>query len=332
MLYVSRYLGNDNYGVVDSDDGVETIVTAEEILHYIKDLNLEIAGVVPVRKGRWKKIIGILDIRPYAFKRSGLQLKTQMLLGVDVGVYDDEITEVNINNEVAQEMVRVRVSDFAHRMYWGTPVRWSKWGQSHIVFVLDDSVTMWGEYPRLNNWAIHWDISEVTNVHLMHEVYLELAAYHYDRCAYDDCVINTPERDAFWRFWFDLKQKTNRFRVIDDVVKLLPDRDTLGVAIYEEFKGEFHNLPDNIDKNRTKEALLGRARALFSTVQPSLETYDTLLENSDIIFGILNSKKRKKYASLYRFEKYIKLFETTEDVKLIYVRLCWKVYSVIMEV
>lgn len=75
MLYISRCLrGNPaKYGVVDTDDCTETVITASELGRMVQDYNLDIKGVrCETRRvnvnGRRVPYTRVVEVKPYRGK------------------------------------------------------------------------------------------------------------------------------------------------------------------------------------------------------------------------------------------------------------------------
>lgn len=90
MLYLSRFLGPDAYGVVDTDDGVEDIVSFSD-LYSALIAGIEVVGVCATN-------LSGHTIHQPAETSSQFQVKTNLLYGVDVKTFGDTITNIRLDN------------------------------------------------------------------------------------------------------------------------------------------------------------------------------------------------------------------------------------------
>lgn len=109
MRYASRVIDRDRFGVVDSETGVETIMTHEDAIVTLPYGAGEIDGVFHNGMGG-----DYCSIVPYQPKEtlSRKQLKTKVLKQVEVRVYDGKITCVNWNPSALKHDVEIRLSEF----------------------------------------------------------------------------------------------------------------------------------------------------------------------------------------------------------------------------
>ena len=138
MLYISRYIGHDRFGVVDTDDDVETEARISDLYKAVKIFGLDIKGV-----GLLKGHVTESTIKVYQPVETvtRLQVKTKSLQRVDVKTYGDMITSILWRPEDITEPVTIRLSDFgtscADMLFSGN----MKSGKHKVTVVLDDAVT-----------------------------------------------------------------------------------------------------------------------------------------------------------------------------------------------
>lgn len=148
MLYVSRYVSRDTYGIVDTDDGQEEIVSEEELEGICCDLCLPVLGVTVYSGAACRYVESILPYQP-SWTLTQLQIKTKVLRGVEVCTYQDMVTNVRWNNADIVAPVRIRLSDFgdlcgACILSGNTHARLHK-----ITLVLDDNITFGSKVFKL---------------------------------------------------------------------------------------------------------------------------------------------------------------------------------------
>lgn len=106
MLYVSRYIGVLDIGIVDTDDGVEERVSPGDIIHDTVDYSIDIKGYHSENR--------ILVYQPYQLPetKTQQQLKLQLLKGVEVVVWGSMITNIRWKPDKIKSPVSIRLSDF----------------------------------------------------------------------------------------------------------------------------------------------------------------------------------------------------------------------------
>lgn len=150
------------YGVVDTDDNVETIVPFIDMLYIIDDLNIPIEGIISHRGAR-----AYIDTVPYQDMRycSALQAKTKTLLGVDIHTYEGEVTAIIPDRKVMKDGTRIRLSEFGRKMSDAVHIDWvqSRMNTKKLIIVLDDNILVYGDRVNIILDDVYWDISEVTD-------------------------------------------------------------------------------------------------------------------------------------------------------------------------
>lgn len=147
MLYISRFVDPRQFGVVDTDDGVENLVRYAD-LYTANNLGLDIVGAEPDR-------LDEIFIHQPVETMSRQQVKTRTLLGVDVKIYNNEITNILLCD--IQEPVTIRLSDYASACA-GYILTGNDQGNGHkLTLVLDEkcrfSQYTWQVQPLLNFYA-----------------------------------------------------------------------------------------------------------------------------------------------------------------------------------
>lgn len=102
MLYISRIVTRSTYGVIDTDDNVETIASYNELKHFVKDLGIDIDGVTI--NGTYLKI----EVANHS--NSSKIAKLAMMTGVVLSVVDDTLTSISFNHNV--KSCTIRLSDY----------------------------------------------------------------------------------------------------------------------------------------------------------------------------------------------------------------------------
>lgn len=112
MLFVSRRIG-DKYAIVDTDDGSENVVDLSYIVDAVEVYGLRIEGILLPEVNRkikpsnlWAKVYQPPETL------TTLQLKTKVLLHVEVLTYKNIITSVGWNGADLVKPVSIRLSQF----------------------------------------------------------------------------------------------------------------------------------------------------------------------------------------------------------------------------
>lgn len=137
MLYISRYVGKDYFGVVDTDDNVEEVVSREYLSALCKDKGITVEGIIPRRMG--EDIIRV--VQPES-TRNKLQTKLKVLKRIEVLQRGSIITAINWQDRDIKEPVSIRLSDFGTMCadflfmnHLSTDIE-----ASNVKFILDDNI------------------------------------------------------------------------------------------------------------------------------------------------------------------------------------------------
>lgn len=198
MLFVSRVVDGLKFGIVDTDDGTETLVYRDELNDAVLIHHVDIKGVkIGYNRGLHhntpfiKEIMAQQDMRQY----TNLQAKTKTLLGVEVRVYAGEITAILADTRVAKDGVRIRLSDFGATMSWESPVRWVNGDtKNRLILVLDDKIKMVGREAYIRKRGVCLDISDITNNDVVSSIVHTLYDQHHK---WSENLIDSNRRTRF---------------------------------------------------------------------------------------------------------------------------------------
>lgn len=186
MLFLSRLVhvggvqdsdGNTQpaYGVVDTDDGIESIVDYSDLCDIIRDFGFDIKGV-------YTKTININVCETHLFLDyavpyqplndvTQLQAKTSMLTKVRITTWRDMITNIKFDEDACSCRASIRLSDFGNKVadyvFNNTmPVR-----KHAVTLVLDNRLdfTKWSfssglrGYPGVEVQGVVYDIRELSD-------------------------------------------------------------------------------------------------------------------------------------------------------------------------
>ena len=213
MLYISRYIGSNDYGVVDTDDGVEQRATHQELIRACEKLGLQIAGIQTyTHEFSWgtRTVVERLMTYQVPEMQTPLQVKTSVMRHVDVVVHKGMITNILWHADEITEPPVIRLSDYGDccgdRILWGNANR-----EVHkITLILDDKIKFRPKTFRLTAKEERWSVGK-DGVGVMFDIREltdnDLARFVYQACLIDEVVdsicfesiIDSKEREAYMR-------------------------------------------------------------------------------------------------------------------------------------
>jgi hypothetical protein len=170
MLYISRYINDKGYGIVDTDDNTEEFISYQDIKYYVEKLKIDIKGVEVPRRGAEKGKVSV--ITPYSYVADRATTKLKILQNVELTRYADSICKVCVldsNDRVGSFVLSKygsRVEDFAFIL--------NSNAKSPVRVILDDNVEFSDRaLQSLNGLSINYifDLSNVTNTHTSELIY-----------------------------------------------------------------------------------------------------------------------------------------------------------------
>lgn len=197
MLYISRSIGRNRYGVMDTDDGVEQVVTRSELSKYVLDDGLNIVGceLVDYGNGMWYVLA-----TPYSPEVDASRSKMNVLKGIDYNVTDGVLISMNLKKCRVDTTIRLSeicstIDDFAfisHR---------NNQGSNKVTLVLDDNVKAKSEHSFEglaggNNVIL--DLREVTYKPTVRRAYAGFIGIHAPYREFEIPILdNEPRRSQF---------------------------------------------------------------------------------------------------------------------------------------
>lgn len=201
MLYVSRLVGYTHLGVVDTKTGREEIYDRETIANAITKRNTFIEGATV------EKRFGVYDVAsvpiPYQLPETvtPLQVKMNMVGGIDIRVYNGIISRFLIRTEEIKTPVRVRLSDFgdsvADYVLFGNQAAYNQ----VMEVILDDKIkSVTSKSFRVDvgvlsaaSLGVVFDLRELSDDSIAENIYCALAA---DYCKPSVAITDNLERMA----------------------------------------------------------------------------------------------------------------------------------------
>ena len=203
MLYISRPITSMQYGVVDTDDDVENIVTFNELAHAVISLNIDIKGVSTVNSSIQGRAIRGIECYQDERYLTGAQAKARMLLGIEIRTFKSEITGIVVHSDIFKDNTVIRLSDFGSSMSGRVAVRWTNIGTSlknTLIVVLDPKLEMLCEPPSPTMRGVKLDIRELGCNWVVKKIYTTLANKKVPYAGWCSYIIDTEEQRRQWRF------------------------------------------------------------------------------------------------------------------------------------
>ena len=194
MLFVSRCIGFDRYGVVDTDDAKERIMIEYELRDIDSKYRLGVKGI---------NAYGTTAIMPYQAEKSKFQLKTQMIKGISTTVYKSMLTSVRFKADAIKYPVTFRLSDFGtccgDLIFSGLEHA----GEHKVTVILDDKCDFTSytfrlrstdvSYVGVNGIGVLFDLTECSDT-MAFKAYKALFGQNKPEML--STVVDTPERSA----------------------------------------------------------------------------------------------------------------------------------------
>lgn len=193
MLYLSRHIGPFEFGVVDSDDDVETKVSMVQLKNIACEKGLKIAGVhvAPTGLSCSRSITKVIPYKYPAYQTVDC-VKAYAVLGVGVTLWRDHI--VSIERFDGYSDIVLRLSDYGSILADKFLSRSTMFrDERKMTLVFDDSLTLL-PYALINLvhgysfYNVFLDIRAVRNVNLVRCIYETVG----DKSA--DAIIDAEDR------------------------------------------------------------------------------------------------------------------------------------------
>ena len=217
MLFISRQAGSNLFGVVDTDDGVEEIVSFGDICRYVSEYGIDIEGV-SVEEFPFGRFVHDIDVYQPKDSLSRDQVRLQLLLNVSIVVYDSLITKITWNAEKMSAPVTIRLSDYGTRLGRNILVDNEISGSHKVTLILDDKLQFDADECTAflfeegffrgcnmgrNGMGVVIDLSELSNDYVVSSIYegLYRTAFNGDIEEMFGSVIDSEDSKENIREW-----------------------------------------------------------------------------------------------------------------------------------
>lgn len=201
MLYISRTLPDRNYGVIDTDDGTETIVSYDELKNISTNLGVVVEGV-ELDMSRAGEVF-VLGVSVYNGRVNNAKAAKRALLdGVSINVLNDEIVAIRLAEKVDESAfpIEVRVSDYARKLSGCVELKcWYLNDSPSLRLVIDKDVELTHGVINISHPGVQYDISGLASEsYFVNTLYYTLLETDYWNC---------------WSWTSRIKDKERRFQL-----------------------------------------------------------------------------------------------------------------------
>lgn len=329
MLYISRYIGSNKYGVVDTDDWKEEAVTRRDLLELLR-LGVKVEGAVLGYKvdkhGVPSYRVDSVQIYQNAAFASGKQVKLQMLAGVDIKISGTEIVSIKWSLDKVRTGMRIRLSDFGCSLADHVFDDHNPSGSGGPVFVFDDKIKI-----RRNSFiyalakCCAFDLSEVTNPRVIKWFYEEWLDRGF-LCDIGTDIIDRQERAEYW----------HAVGVVTGRTQIRNERYSAEMlkAVEAKFYPEFEKLVNSriayIGGADARDAARSYIKELVKNWEfwrraPREESIGLVMATGSFnVFNVLRRTTTMNQVYLTHFFLYMSSFTPSDSVKRLYVDLLFK--------
>lgn len=194
MLYISRFLGEDAYGVVDTDDDIEQVVSWQELSEAVEDYGLNIKGCVLANV----KETVLMSCSPYQLPKycTKAQAKLKTLFGVDLRLWRDEITAIMVDPNFAEQDIKIRLSDYGKRISGNAVLGGMVFSVNcGPMLILDDNVEIYGDSLEIFASGMRWNLCALSDSKFIYDYMLNR---HQDVDFWKYNLIDIPSRSPLW--------------------------------------------------------------------------------------------------------------------------------------
>ena len=240
MLYVSRSAGERKWGIVDTDDYIETVVSENKLRQLIREADIEIKGVTVYNdpfRGRQLQNVEVFQNPEFS---TGKIAKAALLMGVEIRVSGTDIVGIFVRRKLTQPEVRVRLSDYGTSCSTRILREISVFEGQKLVIVLDDKIKIQPNTFKGIGYLerVMLDVTEVNDEKLLHKAYTsDNYAGGYNNI--DRYILDRPERTEFWKavgvLYYGVGPHSVAFKLSD----VLQNIDGLSKQLEEHFGKNF---------------------------------------------------------------------------------------------
>lgn len=328
MLFISRQVGVDKWGICDTDDMHEDILTRNEIEQIILDYDLRIEGTLmlthPIEQYRYLSAVNV--VQP-ANTKTAEQAKAKVMKHVDTQVYNGAVQGIS----VGVDDTAVRLSDYGTN--WGSYVFWFNKIGRRTRFIFDDSLKFGSKtFTDWHNRAVIMDMTEVNNMKLVDYVYSDFISD--SQMDVDDIqyyYIDRPERRWYPEALWIIHNGTFFTSNAPAIAMIMSDMGAVEDMIYKKYKRDMLKTCQSqfvLRAEKHVKTLLYMSVELMHPVWATTCEYAVLRDACmPILFDKLAQDTTISYASLRRLQNYITFFHVSPEIRKAFVDFCHRAVS-----
>lgn len=329
MLYISRRVGRNTFGVVDTDDYVEEVVSWKDIEEAVLVRGLDIVGI---KKTSINSLSYDVDVYQNPAFAKSVQGKASVLYGVNIKVSGTEIVDISVPADLRVPLVRIRLSDYGQSLSKrilndNIVIK----GDKKLILVLDDSIKVMNKsFENISHLSgrLKLDVTEVTNERILINAY---ASDNYRDI--DMYMMDNIERLDFYLGVGILQNGRGPHAMGSTLHDVLHDPDKVCEQLGKKYGQQFRDLVDSEFEFKEHPALdmnidlfwrrteVVKLRSLYKSNM--LDT-GTAVQNSHAIFWGLRYLTTANAGVVRRFELYVKEFDISSEYRKLMVRLCMR--------
>lgn len=326
MLYISRQVGKNTWGVTDTDDGIENLCSLSDLMAAVRTCHLDIKGVTLSH--------GSLNVEVYQNPEylTKKQAKSVTLFGVDVKTSGNSIVGLQIKRGLCKGSVTVRLSDYGTSCgnYILSDLQ-ARNCPGHVYIVVDDKLKLSKKtFTGLREYGnVYLDLSEVTNQKTLDSCYMcddfrdgpESVSAH---------IRDDSDRLDFYAGIAILIQGLGKFISINKASDVVSPVDAVSKKLAERYRKEWDTLANFDFQRETKHPWMsgyfGHSKQSIGLVaqayyEDSL-SYKLAKQAMSDIFFVLRQTSNIPQAPLGRMQNYFIYFNPTREAQDILVELC----------
>lgn len=341
VYYISRRIGATKYGVVDTDDGAEDIMTLKEIREAVLKHGYEIKGVdviIGLSEYSHIKDIGRIYVWQDVSEQSVRQVKLKSLNGVEIKTQGDMIVSIVLPKDAAQRKAcSVRLSDYgsvcADYLFNDTKTQ-PKWAGNFLTLILDDKLEVTSKsFNGAGTLEIHFDLREVTNKRTVESAYKSVLSDSLVSVTslWNYYIDDVPERIDYWKAVCVLQKGFQDHENFKHVREVLDYPDETLPKINKKYVREFISVSDsNLLMTQSGKPAMRALHTyigfLFKSENKGLVTchdFQTLLLRcAPDLFKVLAACTACNSQVLIRYLHYLLYFDVPSEVKSAFINFC----------
>ena len=340
MLYISRCVGRDKWGVVDTDDYVEEVVDKKQLNDIVLVKGIDIAGVTvgsgrisgkygAGARGTYIRNVEVYQNPEYATRASA---KAALLYGVDIKTSGKQIVSISVPGGLRKKLVKLRLSDFGESC--GAHVLEQIVVGEHelLMLVMDDKIKITQKtFDGISlQYRVVIDLSEVTDRKTVERVYtcenFKTGASNLDIYIQDEI-----ERLDFYKgvgiLTRGVGQYSGTFRMSD----LLRSPESTQAELEDYFGKSFLDLSNEPIALKTHPSVglqiqnfvsQGSTREFMNLYKSGKLSWEYVKAHGRSVLYVLRDVTTMNRNTLQRFENYVTWFDATKELRQAYTRLC----------